>query len=92
VTNGIEINHVSMIDCDRNATFSDVAILKYWKVIIIIIWIELLNQMKINYKYLLFVMIHIKIKIWDNSTKILKNDMWKNEKWNWFFKLNLLKR
>jgi hypothetical protein len=29
VTNGIEINHVSMIDCDRNATFSDVEILKY---------------------------------------------------------------
>ncbi len=29
VTNGIETNRVSMIDCDHNATFSDVAILKY---------------------------------------------------------------
>jgi len=52
VTNGIEINHVSMIDCDRNATFSDVTILKYW---FLFFWIELLNQMKINYKYHVFI-------------------------------------
>jgi hypothetical protein len=27
--NGIEINNVSMINCDHNATVNDVAILKY---------------------------------------------------------------
>jgi len=52
VTDGIEINHVSMIDCDHNATFSDVAILNYWKNVFLI---ELLNQMKISYKYHVFI-------------------------------------
>jgi hypothetical protein len=37
-------------------------------------------------------MIHIKIKIGDNSTKILKNDMWKSEKSNCIFFKKLLKR
>ncbi len=73
VTNGIEINHVSMIDCDRNATFSDVAILKYWKNIFWN-WITKPNENKLQIScfHLLLVMIHIKIKIGDNLTKILK--------------------
>jgi hypothetical protein len=49
----MELKFVSMIDCDCNATLSDVAILKYWKNIST--KIELLNQMKVNYKYHVFI-------------------------------------
>jgi hypothetical protein len=85
--NGIQINHVSMINCDPNATFNDVAILKYWKKLLFLNWITKPNEffLQISCFHLLFVMIHIKIKIGIIQQKCLKNDMWKNEKSNCIF-------
>jgi hypothetical protein len=63
----IEINYLAMIDCDYNVIFNDVQILYIY---IIYFWIELVTRyiyLQMSYFHFLFVMVHINIKLGDNS-------------------------
>lgn len=68
-----------MINCDCNVIFLDVAILEIFEILCNFNFlINKINENKLRmtcFQIFLFIIIHIKIKVKDNSIKVQQNDM-----------------